>query len=132
LLLPTIATIPAQRPVARGAHRHERTRPDNSTRAGAGEQSTDFQLASSDHQCPVDDWQIDSTSKHVAMRISAKRPCDFTPAAGEHGFRLEVEQARQLIRDLSRAVLASDLQRKVQTDGEQRQPRRESLPEVQF
>ena len=63
---------------------------------------------------PVDHWQMDSTSQHVAMRISAKGTSDLTTAAAEHGFLLEPEQARQLIRDLSSAVLASDLRRKVE------------------
>jgi hypothetical protein len=65
---------------------------------------------------PVDQWQMDSTSQHVAMRISAKGPSDLITAAAEHGFLLEPEQARQIIRDLSRAVLASDLKRKVEAD----------------
>jgi hypothetical protein len=65
---------------------------------------------------PVDDWQIDSTSQHVAMRISAEGSSDSATAVAEHGFLLEPEQARQLIRDLSSAVLASDLKRKIEAD----------------
>ena len=61
---------------------------------------------------PVDHWQMDSTSQHVAMRISAEGASDLTTA----GFLLEPEQARQIIRDLSRAVLASDIKRKVEAD----------------
>jgi len=65
---------------------------------------------------PVDHWQMDSTSQHVTMRISAKGASDLTTAAAQHGFLLEPEQARQIIRDLSRAVLASDVKRKVEAD----------------
>jgi hypothetical protein len=67
---------------------------------------------------PVHDWQIDSTSEHVAMRLSAKGVSDGSIAAVEHGFRLAPEQARQLIRDLSAAVLASDVKRLAETGNE--------------
>jgi hypothetical protein len=67
---------------------------------------------------PVHDWQIDSTSEHVAMRLSAKGVSDGSIAAGEHGFRLAPEQARQMIRDLSAAVLASDVKRLAETGNE--------------
>jgi len=58
---------------------------------------------------PVDVWQIDSTSQHVTMRLHAGGSSDGSIAAGDHGFRLRPEQARQIIRDLSAAVLAMDL-----------------------
>ena len=60
---------------------------------------------------PVDSWQIDATSRLVALRISADRSSDLSVAAREQGFLLEPEQARQIIRDLSAAVLASDVRR---------------------
>jgi hypothetical protein len=60
---------------------------------------------------PVDGWQIDATSRLVALRISAERSSDFSIDVREHGFLLEPEQARQIIRDLSAAVLASDVKR---------------------
>lgn len=58
---------------------------------------------------PVHVWKIDSTSQHVTMRLSAEGLSDGSITAGEHGFRLTPEQARQIIRDLSAAVLAMDL-----------------------
>ncbi len=58
---------------------------------------------------PLHVWQIDSTSQHVAMRLYAQRSSDASIEAGMHGFRLAPEQARQIIRDLSAAVLALDL-----------------------
>lgn len=66
---------------------------------------------------PVRDWQIDSTSEHVAMRLSAEGVSDGSTGAGEHVFRLEPEQARQIIRELSAAVLAMDLKRHAGRDG---------------
>lgn len=57
----------------------------------------------------VKDWQIDATSQHVAMRLSMERASEVSIAAGEHYFRLAPEQARQIIRDLSVAVLAMDV-----------------------
>jgi hypothetical protein len=65
---------------------------------------------------PIDHWQIDSTSQHVAMRISAEGSSDLVSAVAEHAFLLEPEQARQMIRDLGSAVLASDLKRKIEAD----------------
>lgn len=65
---------------------------------------------------PVDVWWIDSTSQHVAMRLVAEGSPDAYVATGKHGFLMELEQARQLIRDLSSAVLASDLKRTVEAD----------------
>ncbi|MFL9922600.1 hypothetical protein PQR75_46820 [Paraburkholderia fungorum] len=58
---------------------------------------------------PVHDWHIDTTSLGVAMRLCADGSPDGSVAAGEHGFVMTAEQARQVIRDLSAAVLASDL-----------------------
>lgn len=58
---------------------------------------------------PVHAWQIDSSSQHVTMHLSAEGLSDGSIAAGEHGFRLAPEQARQIIRELSAAVLAMDL-----------------------
>ncbi|WP_165190175.1 hypothetical protein [Paraburkholderia dioscoreae] len=57
----------------------------------------------------VKDWQIDATSQHVAMRLSVEGASEVSIAAGEHGFLLAPEQARQIIRDLSAAVLAMDV-----------------------
>jgi len=57
----------------------------------------------------VKDWQIDATSQHVAMRLSVEGASEVSIAAGEHGFLLVPEQARQIIRDLSAAVLAMDV-----------------------
>jgi len=65
---------------------------------------------------PVHDWQIDSTSQHVTIRLSAEGVSDASIEAGERGFRLAPEQARQIIRDLSAAVLAMDLKRLAGTD----------------
>jgi hypothetical protein len=74
---------------------------------------------------PVDSWQIDATSRLVALRISAERSSDFSVAAREHGFLLEPEQARQIIRDLSAAVLASDVKRSAEVTNDGRQSRLE-------
>jgi hypothetical protein len=65
---------------------------------------------------PVDHWQIDSTSQHVAMRRSAEGSSDLAAAVAEHAFLLEPEQARQMIRDLGSAVLALELKRKIEAD----------------
>ncbi|MFM0391417.1 hypothetical protein [Paraburkholderia phytofirmans] len=64
---------------------------------------------------PVNDCQLASTSEHVAMRLSAERISDGSIAAGEHGVRLAPEQAHQMIRELSAAVLASDVERLAET-----------------
>jgi hypothetical protein len=74
---------------------------------------------------PVDTWQIDATSRLVALRISAERSSDFSVAAHEHGFLLEPEQARQIIRDLSAAVLASDVRRCAEGTNDELQSRLE-------
>ncbi|MDR3742686.1 MAG: hypothetical protein P4L40_27020 [Terracidiphilus sp.] len=58
---------------------------------------------------PVVGWQTGSTGESVELRISVESVCFLSIATGEHGFRLEPEQARQIIRDLSAAVLALDL-----------------------
>lgn len=75
---------------------------------------------------PVEDWQIDATSRHVVLRLSAERRSDFPIAVREHGFLLEPEQARQMIRDLSAAVLASDVKRSAEVVDDQHQSRYES------
>jgi hypothetical protein len=74
---------------------------------------------------PVDGWRIDVTSRQVALRISTERSSDFSVAAREHGFLLDPEQARQIIRDLSAAVLASDVRRSAEVGNDERQSRRE-------
>ena len=38
----------------------------------------------------------------------------LSKATGKYGFRLQPEQARQLVRDLSAAALASDVKRKAE------------------
>ncbi|WP_162633954.1 MULTISPECIES: hypothetical protein [Paraburkholderia] len=43
------------------------------------------------------------------MRLYAEGSSDASVEAGEHAFRLAPEQARQIIRDLSAAVLALNL-----------------------
>jgi hypothetical protein len=78
---------------------------------------------------PVDDWQINSTSRRVALRVYAKRPSGISIEACEHGFLLAPEQARQIIRDLSAAVLASDAKRRAELDDDMGQHSHES-PEV--
>jgi hypothetical protein len=72
---------------------------------------------------PVDGWQVDSTSRQVVLRLSAERSSDFSIAARKHGFLLEPEQARQIIRDLSAAVLASDVKRSAEVADGQKQSR---------
>lgn len=71
---------------------------------------------------PVDGWQIEATSWLVALRISAERFSDFSVVAREHGFLLDPEQARQIIRDLSAAVLASDVRRSAELGGDSHPP----------
>ena len=60
-------------------------------------------------QVPILAWQIDSTSQHVTMRLYAEGTSDGSFEPIEHGLQLAPEQARQIIRDLSAAVLAMDL-----------------------
>ncbi|SEF11882.1 hypothetical protein SAMN02787142_7787 [Burkholderia sp. WP9] len=60
---------------------------------------------------PVHDWHIDTTDLRVALRFCAEGSPDGSVTAGEHGFVLTAEHARQVIRDLSAAVLASDLEK---------------------
>jgi hypothetical protein len=57
----------------------------------------------------LEDWSINSTSQKIALRLSAEGSSAFPIAAREHGFLLAPEQARQIIRDLSAAVLALDV-----------------------
>ncbi|MEX3894781.1 hypothetical protein [Paraburkholderia sp. BR10954] len=59
----------------------------------------------------VQHWRIDSTSLNVTIRLNANGISASAGASDRHGFVLEAEQARQMIRDLSAAVLALDLQR---------------------
>ncbi|MGF6958236.1 hypothetical protein [Paraburkholderia youngii] len=62
----------------------------------------------------VQQWRIDSTSFNGTVHLDA----DGLPASpvtpNQRGFVLEAEQARQIIRDLSAAVLALELQRHVE------------------
>ncbi|MFL9922589.1 hypothetical protein PQR75_46765 [Paraburkholderia fungorum] len=83
---------------------------------------------------PVDSWQADSTSQSVTLRVSAQSTRAPRMATGEYGFLMEPEQARQLIRDLSAAVLASDLKHVTEMDAlhaGERQRSHESSPEEQ-
>jgi hypothetical protein len=59
----------------------------------------------------VQHWRIHSTSLNVAIHLHANGYPSAPGASSQRGFVLEVEQARQMIRDLSAAVLALDLQR---------------------
>jgi hypothetical protein len=59
---------------------------------------------------PVHDWH-NTTGLRVAMRLCAEGAPDGSVTAGEHGFVMTAEHARQVIRDLSAAVLASDLEK---------------------
>ena len=54
------------------------------------------------------EWRTDSTARSVKLRLAFG---DGTVAQGDCCFTLDPEQARQLIRDLSSAVQASDLKR---------------------
>jgi hypothetical protein len=67
----------------------------------------------------VDDWQTDATSRHVVLRISAERPSASPTSTHEQGFLLAPEQARQLIRDLSAAVLSLDAKRRAGFDADE-------------
>lgn len=67
---------------------------------------------------PVLGWQTGSTGESVELRISVKGSPVLDMVTGEHGFLLDPEQARQIIRDLSAAVLASDVKRRAETGGE--------------
>ncbi len=57
----------------------------------------------------LEDWSINSTSQKIAVRLCTEGSSAFSIAAREHGFLLAPEQARQIIRDLSAAVLALDV-----------------------
>jgi hypothetical protein len=57
---------------------------------------------------PADSWHTESTAHSIALHIAAG--CRADSRAVYH-FSLLPEQARRLIRDLSAAVLESDLQR---------------------
>jgi 3-oxoacyl-[acyl-carrier-protein] synthase III len=57
----------------------------------------------------LEDWSINSTSQKIAVRLCTEGSSTFSIAAREHGFLLAPEQARQIIRDLSAAVLALDV-----------------------
>lgn len=57
---------------------------------------------------PVHAWSAESTADCIALHIEAGGSTDAWSA---YSIRLQPEQARQLIRDLSAAVHASDLKR---------------------
>jgi hypothetical protein len=57
----------------------------------------------------LEDWSINSTSQKIAVRLCTEGSSALSIAAREHGFLLAPEQARQIIRDLSAAVLALDV-----------------------
>lgn len=57
---------------------------------------------------PVQAWHTESTAQSIALRVAADSPMDPNAV---YSFMLEPEQARQLIRDLSSAVHASDLKK---------------------
>lgn len=59
----------------------------------------------------VEHWHIDSTSLNVAIHLHADRFPANSAVPNQRSFVLQAEQARQMIRDLSAAVLALDLQR---------------------
>jgi 3-oxoacyl-[acyl-carrier-protein] synthase III len=62
----------------------------------------------------LEDWSINSTSQKIAVRLCTEGSSAFSIAAREHGFLLAPEQARQIIRDLSAAVLALDVKMSAQ------------------
>jgi hypothetical protein len=57
---------------------------------------------------PVQTWRAESTAHSIALHIEAGGPTDCESV---YSITLELEQARQLIRELSSAVHASDLKR---------------------
>jgi hypothetical protein len=61
---------------------------------------------------PVGNWHTESTGHDVAIRISVEMDSAFQVDGTQFGFVLKPDQARQIIRDLSAAVLASDVKRK--------------------
>ena len=61
---------------------------------------------------PVDNWHTESAGHDVAIRISVDIDEAFQIDGMQFGFVLKPDQARQIIRDLSAAVLASDVKRK--------------------
>ncbi|MFM0142931.1 hypothetical protein [Paraburkholderia sp. RL18-085-BIA-A] len=65
---------------------------------------------------PVVGWQTGSTGESVQLRLSVEYGCFLSVVTGKYGFRLQPEQARQLVRDLSAAVLASDVKQKAEAD----------------
>jgi hypothetical protein len=68
---------------------------------------------------PIDDWRTHATSQHIVLHISAERPSVFPTSADEQGFVLAPEQARQMIRDLSAAVLALDAKHRAELDADE-------------
>ncbi|WP_429550091.1 hypothetical protein [Paraburkholderia youngii] len=54
----------------------------------------------------VQRWRIDSTSLNATVHLDADRFPASPVAPNQRGFVLDAEQARQMIRDLSAAVLA--------------------------
>jgi hypothetical protein len=61
---------------------------------------------------PVHTWHTESAGHDVAIRISVDIDEAFQIDGTQFGFVLKPDQARQIIRDLSAAVLASDVKRK--------------------
>jgi hypothetical protein len=59
----------------------------------------------------VDNWHTESTGHAVAIRIFVEMDPAFRVDGPQFGFVLKPDQARQIIRDLSAAVLASDVKR---------------------
>jgi len=57
---------------------------------------------------PVQTWRVESTAHSIALHIEAG---SLTDSESVYSIMLQPEQARQLIRELSAAVLASDLKR---------------------
>jgi hypothetical protein len=74
---------------------------------------------------PIVGWQTGSTSESVELRISVESACFLSMVTGEQGFLLAPEQARQIIRGLSAAVLASDVKRSAEVTNGQRLSRHE-------
>ncbi|WP_176379770.1 hypothetical protein [Paraburkholderia youngii] len=62
----------------------------------------------------VQRWRIDSTSFIVTVHLDADGFPASPLAPNQRGFVLDADQARQMIRDLSAAVLALELQRHVE------------------
>ncbi|MGF6259613.1 putative CoA-binding protein [Paraburkholderia youngii] len=70
----------------------------------------------------VQQWRIDSTSFNVTVHLDADRFPASPVAPNQRGFVLDAEQARQVIRDLSAAVLALELHRHAERAVDLRDP----------